>query len=207
MLWKWRERAREDLGEDSVFIAEPVTAALDDPGLVVRSVEEPERHQRAGTLPLAGRSRRSRRRSASSERRDSERPYVLARAAERFDPRARRRASIRSTRTATMPNGSRVDIREGQIERYAPAFRDRIEEAKVISPADLESGNASLLGGDSFGGRGRPGADLCSADCQLQSIPNVDPHRLLLSSTPPGLGVRGVCGYHAARAAIKALGE
>jgi phytoene dehydrogenase-like protein len=108
-----------------------------------------------------------------------------------------------------VPNGSTVDMRpvlERQIERYAPGFRDCIEETHVMSPADLERSNANLVGGDLGGGAG----DLMQL--YARPVARLNPYRtsidnvfLCSSSTPPGVGVHGMSGYHAARAAMKAL--
>jgi phytoene dehydrogenase-like protein len=95
---------------------------------------------------------------------------------------------------------------EREIERYAPGFRDCVEEAHATSPADLERGNANLVGGDIAGGA----ADL--AQLYARPIARLNPYKtsidhvfLCSSSTPPGVGVHGMSGYHAARAAMKAI--
>jgi phytoene dehydrogenase-like protein len=95
---------------------------------------------------------------------------------------------------------------ERQIERFAPGFRDCIEAAQMASPADLERTNANLVGGDIAGGA----ADL--AQLYARPIARLNPYRtsidnvfLCSSSTPPGVGVHGMSGFHAARAAMKTL--
>lgn len=95
---------------------------------------------------------------------------------------------------------------EQQIERYAPGFRDCIEETHVMSPADLERRNANLVGGDIAGGA----ADL--AQIYTRPVASFNPYRtsisnvfLCSSSTPPGVGVHGMSGYHAARTAMKTI--
>jgi phytoene dehydrogenase-like protein len=104
-----------------------------------------------------------------------------------------------------VPNGSTVDMRETierQIERFAPGFRDCILERNVITPADYERYNPNLVGGDINGGLQdlaqmflRPTARMYST-----SLKNL---YLCSSSTPPGGGVHGMCGYHAARVALR----
>jgi phytoene dehydrogenase-like protein len=93
---------------------------------------------------------------------------------------------------------------EAQIERFAPGFRDRILARSVLSPRDLEDRDANLVGGDINGGL----QDLR----QLFSRPvfRLDPYStpvpgiyLCSSSTPPGGGVHGMCGYFAARSALR----
>ena len=106
-----------------------------------------------------------------------------------------------------VPNGSSFDMLpriEAQIERFAPGFRDCILARRVFSPASLEEMDSNLIGGDISGGAvtmrqfllrptwrqyatSSPGLFLCS------------------SSTPPGGGAHGMCGYHAAKAALRRL--
>jgi phytoene dehydrogenase-like protein len=106
-----------------------------------------------------------------------------------------------------VPHGSTVDMTERverQIERFAPGFRDRILARHTLTAAQLERHNPNMVGGDIGGG----------ANTLLQflfrPIPRIDPYatsnpRLFLcsSSTPPGGGVHGMCGYHAARSALR----
>lgn len=99
-----------------------------------------------------------------------------------------------------------TDLVEAQIERFAPGFRDRILARRSTSPADLERLSANNVGGAITGGI----ADLRQfvARPVLQRVPYRTPNpRLFLcsASTPPGGGVHGMCGYHAARAALKRL--
>jgi phytoene dehydrogenase-like protein len=108
---------------------------------------------------------------------------------------------------AHVPHGSRADATdaiESQVERFAPGFRERIVARHVHFPADLERANANLVGGDVAGGANdlwqlfaRPVARLA---------PWVTPDRsiyLCSASTPPGGGVHGMCGWLAARAALR----
>jgi phytoene dehydrogenase-like protein len=109
-----------------------------------------------------------------------------------------------------VPSGSTVDMTdaiESQIERFAPGFRDLILARHTISPAQLEHYNPNMIGGDIGGG----------ANDIMQFIfrpfPRIDPYstpneRLWLcsSSAPPGGGVHGMCGYLAARSALKKMG-
>lgn len=105
-----------------------------------------------------------------------------------------------------VPNGSTVDMTErieAQIERFAPGFRDCVLERHTMGPADLERHDANYVGGDIAVGR----TDLT----QLVTRPVVSrrPWRtpvpglyLCSSATPPGPGVHGMCGWHAAQAAL-----
>jgi phytoene dehydrogenase-like protein len=108
-----------------------------------------------------------------------------------------------------VPNGSTVDMTErieAQIERFAPGFRDRVLARRATGPAELERDNANLVGGDIGGGV----QDL--AQLSTRPLARVVPYAtplagvyLCSSSTPPGGGVHGLCGYVAARAALREL--
>lgn len=106
-----------------------------------------------------------------------------------------------------VPNGWAGDLSaaiERQLERFAPGFRDLVLARHVTTPARLEAGNANYTGGDIACGSfaGLQGA-LRFAGVQL-------PHRtpdpalyLCSAATSPGPGVHGMCGWHAARAALR----
>jgi len=105
-----------------------------------------------------------------------------------------------------VPHGSRVDMTariEAQLERFAPGFRDRVLARHISGPADLERYNANYIGGDINGGLQDLG--------QLFTRPTIalDPYKtpaaglyICSSSTPPGGGVHGMCGYWAAQSAL-----
>lgn len=106
-----------------------------------------------------------------------------------------------------VPNGSTVDMTErieNQIERFAPGFRDTIIQRHTFDTVNLEAYNPNYIGGDINGGI----MDLS----QLYSRPTLrfTPYRtsaknvyICSSATPPGPGVHGMAGYHAARTALK----
>ncbi|MGD0629978.1 MAG: NAD(P)/FAD-dependent oxidoreductase [Terracidiphilus sp.] len=107
-----------------------------------------------------------------------------------------------------VPNGSTADMTsriEAQLERFAPGFRDCVMARRVSSPAALEAMDANLVGGDINGGELslrqfflRPAwGNYCTGTPNLY---------LCSSSTPPGGGVHGMCGYHAARTALRHSG-
>ena len=105
-----------------------------------------------------------------------------------------------------VPNGSTYDMTsriEDQIERFAPGFRDCVLARRVLSPAALESMNANLVGGDINGGALSMQQMLFRPTLSgyVTGTPNL---YLCSSSTPPGGGVHGMCGYHAAREALRA---
>ena len=91
---------------------------------------------------------------------------------------------------------------ENQVERFASGFRKRILARSTMTTAEMETHNANLVGGDIGGGSVemsqfflRPSAKLYST-----SLPGVF---LCSSSTPPGPGVHGMCGYFAAQRALR----
>ena len=103
-------------------------------------------------------------------------------------------------------DGDATEFIERQIERFAPGFRDRILARRTISPAGYEQHNPNMIGGDIAGG----------ANTMLQFLtrpfPKLDPYatpnpRLYLcsSSTPPGGGVHGMCGFWGAKSALKGV--
>lgn len=98
-------------------------------------------------------------------------------------------------------SGLTADPVERQIARFAPDFRDCILARSISSPAALEQWNPNLIGGDFLGGAMdirqllfRPTASLYRTP-----LPNL---YLCGASTPPGGGVHGMCGYHAAKTAL-----
>jgi phytoene dehydrogenase-like protein len=104
-----------------------------------------------------------------------------------------------------VPNGSNADMTariEAQIERFAPGFRDCILERHLSPPAVLERMNPNLLGGDISGGAMTMKQFLLrpSALTYETSAPNLF---ICSSSTPPGGGVHGMCGYRAASVALR----
>ena len=95
---------------------------------------------------------------------------------------------------------------ERQIERFAPGFRDRILARHVTAPRDFETLNPNYVGGAVTGGA----ADIRQLFTRPVARPNpyTTPNRRLFlcsASTPPGGGVHGMGGYHAARAVIDRL--
>jgi phytoene dehydrogenase-like protein len=103
--------------------------------------------------------------------------------------------------------GSRTDMTaaiEAQVERFAPGFRQRVLARHTMGPAALERYNDNYVGGDILGGTqdlvqilARPVAAL---NPYATPVPGL---YLCSSSTPPGAGIHGMCGYWAARAALR----
>lgn len=138
-----------------------------------------------------------------------EQPYVLLVQPSQFD--ATRAPSGKQTGWAYthVPVGStldRTDVIERQVERFAPGFRDRILARHVMNTADLERYNPNDVGGAITGGS----ANL--VQLVARPAPRIDPYTtpnpqiyMCSAATPPGGGVHGMCGYHAARSALRRL--
>jgi phytoene dehydrogenase-like protein len=104
-----------------------------------------------------------------------------------------------------VPNGSTKDVTkliERQITRFAPEFPDCILSRCVSSPASLERWNPNLVGGDILGGAMNIGQLLFRPTSSLYRTPRPGLY-FCGASTPPGGGVHGMCGYHAAHAALR----
>ena len=135
------------------------------------------------------------------------RPFVLVAQPSLFDDS--RAPATKHTLWAYchVPHGSNFDMThrvEAQIERFAPGFRDLVIARNVMAPGDLEAHNANLVGGDINGG--------AAILQQLFFRPTVRLYKTSLkglyicsSSTPPGGGVHGMCGYFAALQALKEM--
>ncbi len=106
-----------------------------------------------------------------------------------------------------VPNGFDRDLLpaiEGQIERFAPGFRDRVLGRRVTTPARLEQYDANFVGGDISGGANDLGQLFTRPIVQLNPYcTGIDGLYLCSASTPPGGGVHGMCGYHAALAVLR----
>jgi phytoene dehydrogenase-like protein len=103
-----------------------------------------------------------------------------------------------------VPNGSTVDMTErieAQIERFAPGFRDVVLARSVMAPRDLEKQNANLVGGDLNGGAVGLSQLFLRPTARLYATSRANLF-ICSSSTPPGGGVHGLCGYYAAQEAL-----
>jgi phytoene dehydrogenase-like protein len=133
-----------------------------------------------------------------------ERPFVLLAQPSLFD--ATRAPAGKHTAWAYchVPNGSKFDMLdriEAQIERFAPGFRECILARRVFCPAALEKMDANLVGGDINGGAMDIRHFAFRPTWRHYATSAKDLY-LCSSSTPPGGGVHGMCGYHAARFAL-----
>jgi phytoene dehydrogenase-like protein len=91
---------------------------------------------------------------------------------------------------------------EKQVERFAPGFRECILARSVMGPAALEKHNPNLVGGDIGGGASTLKQLLFRPTARLWRTP-MQKIYLCSSSTPPGAGVHGMCGYHAAECVLR----
>jgi phytoene dehydrogenase-like protein len=130
-------------------------------------------------------------------------PFVLLVQPSLFDPT--RGSANRHTAWAYchVPHGSDVDASEAiesHIERYAPGFRDIVLARATKNALDMQSYNANYVGGDINGGLATLGQLFFRPVARLDPYATPAPHIFLCSSsTPPGGGVHGMCGYWAAR--------
>jgi phytoene dehydrogenase-like protein len=137
----------------------------------------------------------------------SDRPFVLLGQPTLFDPTRAPPGRHVAWGYCHVPNGSGVDMTErieAQVERFAPGFRDLILARSSMGPATLHHHDANLVGGDINGGAANLGQlffrPAMRVDPYATPIPGV---YLCSASTPPSGGVHGMCGYHAARSALR----
>jgi phytoene dehydrogenase-like protein len=137
----------------------------------------------------------------------SEKPFVIVAQQSLFDPTRAPAGKHTGWAYCHVPHGSTVDMTErieAQIERMAPGFRDVILARHTMNASDVEAHNANMIGGDIGGGANtfwqfmfRP---------ILKFNPYTTPNERLFicsSSTPPGGGVHGMCGYWAAKTVLR----
>jgi phytoene dehydrogenase-like protein len=179
-----------------------VDLALDGP--IPWSAEE---CLRAGTVHIGGTlDEISAGEAAVSRGEHPERPFVLLAQQSLFDASRAPEGKHTVWAYCHVPNGSAFDMTErieAQIERFAPGFKDRILARSTMGPADLQRINANHVGGDINGGLmdfrqlfTRPVARLTPYSTPARGL------YICSSSTPPGGGVHGMCGYSAARVAL-----
>jgi phytoene dehydrogenase-like protein len=162
---------------------------------------------RAGTIHIGGTlDEISAGEAAVSRGEHPERPFVLLAQQSLFDASRAPEGKHTVWAYCHVPNGSTFDMTgriEAQIERFAPGFKDRILARSTMGPADLQRINANHVGGDINGGLmdfrqlfTRPAVRLTPYSTPARGL------YICSSSTPPGGGVHGMCGYSAARAAL-----
>jgi len=197
-IYKWQlERYRHGMGVFKVdwALAEPIPFKAEDAG-------------KASTIHIGGTFKKiAESEAATAKGAHPTNPFVLLTQPTVFDPSRAPVGKHVAWGYCHVPNGSTKDMTlniEKQIERFAPGFRDRILERHTLNTQQLEAYNANYIGGDINGGI----IDLA----QLFTRPALrrSPYRtsakglyICSSSTPPGGGVHGMCGYHAAKRALK----
>jgi len=136
-----------------------------------------------------------------------ERPFVLLAQPSLFDTSRAPAGKHTAWAYCHVSHGSQVNMLEkleGQIERFAPGFRDCVLARRLFSPTDLESMDANLVGGDIGGGVLDLRQSLFRPTWRRYATSARDIY-ICSSSTPPGGGVHGMCGYHAAKMALSKL--
>ena len=164
---------------------------------------------RAGTVHVGGTLEEL----AASERapwqgRVENKPFVLVAQPSVCDPSRAPASKHTAWGYCHVPNGfdgTMVDQIESQIERFAPGFRDCILARRATGTAEFEAWNPNLVGGDLSGGAMTLKQLLFRPSRSLYRTPRKGLY-ICSASTPPGGGVHGMCGYHAAKAALKDLG-
>ena len=136
-----------------------------------------------------------------------EKPFVLLAQQSLFDDTRAPEGKHTAWAYCHVPNGSNLDMTariEAQIERFAPGFGDLVLARSTKSPVNLEDYNPNYVGGDITGGvqdlgqlYARPAFRMAPYSTPLKGV------YICSSSTPPGGGVHGMCGYFAARAALR----
>ena len=137
---------------------------------------------------------------------EPERPFVILAQQSLFDPTRAPAGKHTVWGYCHVPNSSKFDMTErieSRIERFAPGFRKLVLDRKVMSPAEIEDYNPNYFGGDIAGGVqsfwrifARPALRRKEYSTPVKGL------YVCSSSTPPGAGVHGMCGYHAARRAL-----
>ncbi|MBF6210980.1 NAD(P)/FAD-dependent oxidoreductase [Nocardia puris] len=163
---------------------------------------------RAGTLHLVGsRAEAMAAEGAVASGRHADRPYVLAIQPGVVDPTRAPEGKHTFYTYAHVPNGSDIDISEvviDQVERFAPGFRDLILAKNVCTAAEMPTHNANYVGGDISAGA------MTLLQTAFRPAPRWNPYAtplpgvyLCSSATPPGPGVHGMCGLHAAHHVLR----
>jgi len=161
---------------------------------------------RAGTVHLGGTFEEiAESERAAAQGTISDRPFVLFTQPSLFDPSRAPEGKHTAWAYCHVPNGSGTNMLsriESQIERFANGFTKKIIGRAVKTPADLHSHNENLIGGDIGGASNDLWQFLFRPTSHLYSTSIIGVY-LCSASTPPGGGVHGMCGYHAAKRALK----
>jgi phytoene dehydrogenase-like protein len=143
----------------------------------------------------------------TAERKHPDQPFVLLAQQSLFDTSRAPEGKHTAWAYCHVPNSSEVDMTERieqQVERFAPGFKDRLLGRHVMNTIQIEAYNPNYIGGDIIGGANtisqlftRPALRLSPYKTSARGI------YICSSSTPPGGGVHGMCGYYAAKKALK----
>ena len=143
----------------------------------------------------------------NAENKHPEKPFVLFVQPSLFDDTRAPKNKHTAWAYCHVPNGSLENMTnkiEQQVERFAPGFKERILARHVMNTNELETYNANYIGGDINGGVQdirqiftRPALRFSPYKTSAKGI------YICSSSTPPGGGVHGMCGYHAAKRVLK----
>jgi phytoene dehydrogenase-like protein len=162
----------------------------------------------AGTVHLGGTLDEIARSESDVEQgRHSDRPFVLVTQPSVCDSTRAPQGQHAAWGYCHVPNGSIVDMTariEEQVERFAPGFRSLILARHTMGPSALEAHNANLTGGDVTGGANTFWQTLARPTLMHYRTP-VPWLFLCSASTPPGGGVHGMSGYHAAQTVLRHL--
>jgi phytoene dehydrogenase-like protein len=140
----------------------------------------------------------------------SDAPYLIVCQQSHFDPSRAPAGQHTGYAYCHVPAGSTLDrtaVVEAQIERFAPGFGDRILQRHAWTTADFDAHNPALVGGAITGGAALWHQLFTRPVARWDPYSTPHPRIFLCSaSTPPGGGVHGMCGFHAARSALRSLG-
>jgi phytoene dehydrogenase-like protein len=137
----------------------------------------------------------------------AQRPFVILVQPSLFDPGRAPAGQHTAWAYCHVPLGAELDassLIEAEIERYAPGFRDLVLSRAVMNTRAMERYNPNYVGGDINGGSATLGQLFTRPVARIDPYSTPTPHIFLCSSsTPPGGGVHGMCGYWAAASALK----
>ncbi|GAB4035980.1 phytoene desaturase family protein [Spirosoma gilvum] len=164
--------------------------------------------RQAGTIHLGGTVEEiTQAELETSEGGHPDRPFILLAQQSLFDSSRAPAGKHTAWAYCHVPNGSTVDRTEAiekQVERFAPGFRDLILARHTMNTVQMEGYNPNYIGGDINGGI------LDIGQLYTRPVMSLSPYKtsapgifICSSSTPPGGGVHGMCGYHAARVALR----
>jgi phytoene dehydrogenase-like protein len=162
---------------------------------------------RAGTVHVGGTMNEiAAAEAAVIEGRPADKPYVLVAQQSMFDVTRAPRGRHTLWAYCHVPHGSDVDMTdaiENQIERFAPGFKDLILARHVMNALEIETYNPNYVGGDINGGTQDVRQHLARPVARLVPYSTPNPRIYICSSsTPPGGGVHGLCGFFAAKAVL-----